>query len=171
MLHIDIDQDEDRWAEMGVDLADCIEHSLRAAVAATDFKPCLEDETICEMSLLLSSDAHVQALNNAYRGKDKPTNVLSFPGGDEDQPKVDGFPTHFGDIIIAYDIVMREADAQKKNPQDHLLHLCVHGCLHLLGYDHIRDEDAQIMENLERQILKTMGISDPYLDTKQVEHS
>lgn len=167
MLHIDIEQDDDRWNALDTQLIERIDESLRAAFAATDFGPCLNDEEMAELSLLLSSDDHVQALNKTYRGKDKPTNVLSFPGDEGGE----GLPRHFGDIIIAYDVVMREAEDQKKHPVDHLLHLCVHGCLHLLGYDHIRDEDAEIMENLERQILKTIGISDPYIDMKQVEHS
>jgi len=167
MLHIDIEQDDDRWNAVDAQLMERIEQSLRAAIAATDYAPCLNDGETAELSLLLSSDEHVQTLNKAYRGKDKPTNVLSFPGDEG----VQGLPRHFGDIIIAYDVVMQEAEAQKKHPADHLLHLCVHGCLHLLDYDHIRDEDAEIMENLERQILKTLGISDPYIDIKQVEHS
>lgn len=167
MLHIDIEQEDERWSVLDAHLNQRVEESLRAAFAETDFASYLDDDAESELSLLLSDDAHVRDLNKTYRGKDRPTNVLSFPG----EKAVAGLPIHFGDIIIAYDVVMREAEEQKKAPINHLLHLCVHGCLHLLDYDHIRDDDAEIMENLERQILKTLGISDPYADMKQVEHS
>ncbi len=102
----------------------------------------------------LSDDRRVRALNRRDRGKDKPTNVLSYPSGEK---------TFLGDIVLARQTVWREARAQKKTPADHLAHLVVHGTLHLLGHDHeTSDADAERMEALERRILKKLGIADPY---------
>lgn len=109
--------------------------------------------------IALSSDAHVQMLNASFRGKDKPTNVLSFPAPAAPQPQP---VTNLGDIVIARETVEHEA-ADKAIPfADHLRHLTIHGLLHLLGYDHETDDDAEIMEGLERDILRRLGIPDPY---------
>lgn len=117
-----------------------------------------------EVCLLLTSDGAVRKLNAVYRGKDKPTNVLSFPSesdsGRETTPR--GGSRTLGDIAIAYGVTAREAKAESKTLTAHLSHLVIHGILHLLGYDHERDDDALIMERLERKILARLGISDPY---------
>lgn len=114
-----------------------------------------------EVSVLLSSDDAIAELNGSFRGKNKPTNVLSFPFGG---PYVgDSGKKPLGDIIIAYETVMREAREERKAPLDHLAHLTVHGLLHLAGYGHDDDRDAERMEALERTILADIGISDPYL--------
>jgi len=104
-----------------------------------------------EITILLSGDTRLRALNRDFRGKDKPTNVLSFPqdGG--------------GDIAIAHGVTTREAKAQGKRFADHVTHLVVHGVLHLGGYDHIRAKDAAVMEPLEVKILKRLNVADPYL--------
>lgn len=110
------------------------------------------------ISLLLGDDAAVAALNQQFRGKAGPTNVLSFPpapGGQGD----DGF---LGDIAVAAETVAEEAEFQGKSFANHAAHLVVHGFLHLLGYDHMADEDAKAMEARERAILATLGIEDPY---------
>jgi probable rRNA maturation factor len=108
------------------------------------------------LTVALSDDRRVQALNKRDRKKDKPTNVLSYPSGEK---------TFLGDIVLARQTVLREARAQKKSPADHLAHLVVHGTLHLLGHDHeTSDADADRMEALERRILRKLGISDPYLE-------
>ncbi|WP_245926716.1 rRNA maturation RNase YbeY [Breoghania corrubedonensis] len=112
-----------------------------------------------ELSLVFSDDAAVQVLNRDYRGKDKPTNVLSFPGGDEDGPV---FGPLLGDIVLARETVAREAEEAAGGFEDHLLHLIVHGILHLFGYDHQVDQEAEIMEGLETRILASLGIADPY---------
>ena len=101
-----------------------------------------------------------QQLNHQYRGKDKPTNVLSFPF--EAPPEVP-IPL-LGDLIVCVSVVEDEADEQGKACAAHWAHMIVHGCLHLLGYDHIKDDEAEIMEGLERQIMATLGFSDPYPD-------
>ncbi len=105
-----------------------------------------------EISVVLGNNIFVQELNRDYRDKDEPTNVLSFP---QEAPML-------GDIIFAHETIIREADEQKKSFNDHLSHLVVHGTLHLLGYDHIKDEEAEEMEALEIEILKKIGIENPY---------
>ena len=106
-------------------------------------------------TILVADDRKLQALNREFRGKDKPTNVLSFPG-------LEG---HGGDIAIAYGVTAKEAKAAAKNFADHASHLVVHGVLHLAGYDHERPKDARVMEPLEARILKRLGIADPYAVT------
>lgn len=108
-----------------------------------------------EITILLSDDKRLKALNRTFRGKDKPTNVLSFPQ--------DFGPVQGGDIAIAYGVAAREAKAQGKPFADHAVHLVVHGVLHLGGYDHIRSTDAAVMEPLEVKILKRLGVADPYV--------
>jgi probable rRNA maturation factor len=104
----------------------------------------------------LSSDANIAVLNGQFRGKPKPTNVLSFPAGD-------GVPDGvLGDVILACETVYREADEQGVQVADHVQHLVVHGILHLLGYDHISADDAERMEALEISILSKLDIANPY---------
>ena len=106
------------------------------------------------LTVALSDDKRVQALNKRDRQQDKPTNVLSYPSGET---------AFLGDIVLARQTVWREAKEQKKAPADHVAHLVVHGTLHLLGYDHETGEgDAERMEARERRTLKTLGIADPY---------
>jgi probable rRNA maturation factor len=110
------------------------------------------------LTVALSDDRRVRALNKRHRGKDKPTNVLSYFSGE---------PAFLGDIVLARQTVWREARAQKKTPADHLAHLVVHGTLHLLGYDHETGEaDAERMETRERRILSKLGIADPYVTAR-----
>ncbi|MEZ5813389.1 MAG: rRNA maturation RNase YbeY [Alphaproteobacteria bacterium] len=106
-----------------------------------------------ELSLVLADNDFVQKLNKEWRGKDKPTNVLSFP---QDEPSM------LGDIILAYETVAEEAEAQGKRFEDHMIHLIAHGLLHLLGHDHEEDHEAEIMESLEIEILAAMNIKNPY---------
>ena len=122
-----------------------------------------------EACVVLADDAFVQSLNRAYRGKDAPTNVLSFPfqqpasAAPSDDAEADAAePRHLGDVVLAAETVSREADAQGIPPVHHLQHLVVHGLLHLLGLDHDTDAQAEIMERLEVEILATLGVADPY---------
>ncbi len=115
-----------------------------------------------EVSLLLTHDVQVQELNRDYRGQDKPTNVLSFAALDADSPIPEDGPILLGDVIIARETCLREAADEDKTLVDHLSHLVVHGVLHLLGYDHIEDDEAEEMESLERSILAGLGVPDPY---------
>lgn len=130
------------------------EKAIRTALELAEAD--LPDET--EISLLLCDDAFVQELNRRWRGKDQPTNVLSFPAAEDE-----GFERLLlGDIAIAYETMAREAGDEDKLLDAHFSHLVVHGLLHLLGYDHENDADAEEMEELERQILAELGIDDPY---------
>lgn len=110
-----------------------------------------------EASIILTNDAEIHKLNKQYRGFDKPTNVLSFETGDA---------ALLGDIFISFDTVMRESVDNDKSFEDHTAHMVVHGILHLLGYDHIEDSDADKMESLEIKVLKKLGIANPYSDEK-----
>ena len=120
-----------------------------------------------EVSIVLADDAMVQGLNRDYRGKDQPTNVLSFAALDDDvAPQPEDGPLLLGDIIVAYETTAAEATAEGKSFADHLSHLVVHGVLHLLGFDHIEEDEAEEMEELERSILGALGIADPYAPDK-----
>lgn len=131
-----------------------------AGVAFSAAVDVLELDENFNVSLLFTSDAAVQVLNRDWRGKDKPTNVLSFPAGD--QPVETGIE-FLGDIALALETVQREAVEENKKFDHHLTHLLVHGFLHLLGYDHETGEkDAEEMETLERAILARLAIADPY---------
>jgi probable rRNA maturation factor len=112
------------------------------------------------LTLLLSGDAHLKELNALFRGKNKPTNVLSFPAEKN--------AAHYlGDVAIALGVVTREAKAAGKSATDHTLHLAVHGTLHLLGHDHIKPREAARMERLETEILAEFGVANPYAPRMQ----
>ncbi|SHH71659.1 rRNA maturation RNase YbeY [Ferrimonas marina] len=111
-----------------------------------------------ELTIRVCSTEESQQLNRDYRGKDKPTNVLSFPF---EAPPGITLPL-LGDLVICAEVVEQEAQQQQKAPMDHWAHMVIHGCLHLLGYDHIEDNEAEQMEALERQLLAQLDIADPY---------
>ena len=127
-----------------------------AAAIGADFRN-------CALALLLTDDAAMRRLNAQWRGIDRPTNVLSFPPASEPPgAAAAGGAKSLGDIAIAYQTTAREARAEGKPLADHLAHLCVHGFLHLVGYDHESEAQAEIMEQLERAILRRLGVPDPY---------
>ena len=113
-----------------------------------------------ELSLVLTVDAEQRSLNRRYRGRDQPTNVLSFPAAEAAAPPE--LPWLLGDVVLACETLAREAAEQQKSFADHLRHLVVHGVLHLLGYDHAEERDARRMEALESAILCRLGVPDPY---------
>lgn len=123
-------------------------------------------QTGAEIAVCLADDARVQALNRDWRSKDKPTNVLSFPGA---SPERISQALFLGDIIIAFETVAEEAASEGKLLQHHLSHLVVHGVLHLLGYDHMTRDDAERMEHLETMILASLMIPDPYHESDPLE--
>jgi len=131
----------------------------RAAEAAATVADGADEDL--EVSVMLTDDESIRTLNRQWRGKDKPTNVLSFPA--PEQPGLEG-PRHLGDIALAYETLVREAEEESKPLADHFAHLVVHGVLHLLGYDHETDEEADVMEALEVKALAGLGIADPYRD-------
>jgi probable rRNA maturation factor len=134
--------------------ARAVEAALDAAGATLPAPP--------EVSVLLADDARVRELNRDWRGKDKPTNVLSFPAWERGDPAPAGGPLPLGDVALALETVLREAAAEGKAPEAHLAHLVVHGTLHLLGHDHEDEDEAERMEALEVSALARLGIADPY---------
>jgi probable rRNA maturation factor len=120
-----------------------------------------------ELCIVLADDALVATLNKTYRGKEGPTNVLSFPaaempGATGPEPLLSGETPLLGDVVLAQETIAREAEQQQKSFTSHLSHLVVHGVLHLLGHDHLDDLEAEEMEAMERDILEDLGIADPY---------
>ena len=118
-----------------------------------------------ELGITLADDANQRQLNRDYRGRDKPTNVLAFPVWEPGTRLPPGAPVLLGDIVLALETVAQEAVEQEKPVGNHLLHLTVHGVLHLLGYDHLTHVEAAAMESLERSILAELGVPDPYRDS------
>lgn len=165
-MQVDIDIDDPRWADTGLEAL-----VLRCATATLAHLG--QDADGFELSVLACDDARIRALNAEFRGKDCATNVLSWPSwdlraetpGDAPEPPEAGTaddPEPLGDMALAHETCHREAVEQHKTPADHLAHLIVHSVLHLLGYDHETDPDAELMEETERSILAQLGIADPY---------
>ena len=148
---IEVEVEDEAWLAA---LPDCKAVTTRAAEAALD-------AAAADITILLTSDDTVRELNARYRGKDAPTNVLSFPAPESARP-------HLGDIALAYGVCAAEAEAQGKPLSHHLTHLTVHGVLHLLGYDHESELDADAMEALERTILSRLGVPDPYTHPEDI---
>jgi probable rRNA maturation factor len=152
-LSVDVVVDSDGWPPEAA-LVALVGEALDAAArrAAGTLGP-------CEVAVAFADDARVRALNRDFRGKDKPTNVLSFPA-----PAAAGSPgpRQLGDIVLARETVAAEAAADGKPLEHHIRHLVVHGFLHLLGYDHETDADADRMEGLESEVLAALGVDDPY---------
>ena len=155
-----------RWQAFGLDQA--AERAARAVLAGLGLP-----QAGFQISVLGCDDARIAVLNADFRGKPQPTNVLSWPseeraaeiiGAEPERPEpgAPDDPESLGDIAIAWETCAREADEQGKPMADHVLHLMVHGVLHLLGYDHVEDEDATLMEAHEVRILAQLGVSDPY---------
>ena len=153
MIDVDVLVLDERWAEIG-DCGSLARRSVEAAFSALAEVPSGD----VEVSVALADDVTVQALNRDWRGKDYPTNVLSFPAPPTRAPG----PRLLGDIALAYETVARESRDENKPFADHAVHLLVHGTLHLLGYDHECDSDAAVMEALEIEALARIGLDDPY---------
>jgi probable rRNA maturation factor len=151
---IDISAESEGWSKIpGVEAA--VRRAAEAAMLDGEAPP-------SEISIVLSDDEHIRELNKHHRGMDKPTNVLSFPPARMKTPA--GAPRILGDIVIAFETMEREAAEEAKPLEHHLTHLVVHGVLHLLGYDHEDEEEAETMEARERQILAKLDIPDPYAE-------
>lgn len=156
---VEVVLEDARWQEAG--LEPLAERAARAALAGVGRNPARH-----EIALLACSDARIAGLNADFRGKPKPTNVLSWPDFDGPVPEPSGGAEaerlFLGDIAIAYDTCAREAEAAGIPFADHVSHLVVHGVLHLLGHDHVDDAEAEIMETLETNVLASMGVPNPY---------
>lgn len=145
---IDVEIEDPAWAEALPE----VEALATAAAAAALESEGADGEGV---ALLFTDDAAVHELNARFRQKDAPTNVLSFPAPPNPE-------RHLGDVALAFGVCAREAGEQGKSLADHMKHLVVHGVLHLLGYDHMSDDEAEAMEGLERVVLAGLGVSDPY---------
>ncbi|WFE74509.1 rRNA maturation RNase YbeY [Roseinatronobacter sp. S2] len=165
---VDLVVEDDRWNAVALD-------ALAQNAACATLNALNMQAAGYEIVLLACDDARIAELNSQFRGKPMPTNVLSWPSWDlgasddgdtpEHAPPGDpDDPESLGDIAISYDTCERESREQDKAFQNHLTHLVVHSTLHLLGYDHIRDKDAAVMEEIEIRILALLGVADPYAD-------
>ena len=155
-LEIEIVRHSELWDSIEVS-GDALSRAALAAFAASSAAP----DAPCEVTLVLTDDDEMRELNRTWRGKDSSTNVLSFPVG-EPVGKAHGEPSPLGDIVLAGEAVIEEAKVKGIPAADHAAHLVVHGMLHLLGFDHERDADAERMEALETKVLAGLGIADPY---------
>jgi probable rRNA maturation factor len=151
---VSIDAESPLWR--GLDLQHLAEQAVDAALAegAVPVAPTIE------LCVLFCDDAAIRALNREWRGFDKPTNVLSFPSVHDAEQLADA--ASLGDLAVAQETCAREAADEGKSLEDHVRHLIVHGVLHLLGYDHQDDEEAEEMEAIERRALARIGVGDPY---------
>ena len=156
-LAVDVMRHSEAWENSSVS----DESIVRAAQAAfAEVRP--EISQACEVVVVLTDDAEMQDLNRTWRRKDKPTNVLSFPANE-----VPGDTAALGDIVIAYETVRAEAIETHIPLSNHVSHLVVHGILHVLGFDHLEEQQAEEMEDLERKVLAGLGIADPYQDAHE----
>jgi probable rRNA maturation factor len=163
MLEIALEADEE-WDSSSPWEA-LVRKAAAAAIAESAFPQLNESSRHVELSVRLAGDEEVRALNAHWRGKDKPTNVLSFPMAEAyelDQSDEDGPAIMLGDLILARGVCEREAEDKGIAIEQHATHLLVHGTLHLLGYDHQADADAADMEAREVRALKRLGVADPY---------
>ena len=149
---IEVEVEDAAWTDALPDAAAVAERAAAAALIAGGGEG--------DIVALLTSDAEVRTLNARHRGKDQPTNVLSFPAGSG--PRDGVIP--LGDVVLAVETIIREAKDQGIAPAQHLQHLVVHGLLHLLGYDHETSEEAEQMESIEIAVLSSLGIPNPYTE-------
>jgi probable rRNA maturation factor len=164
-VSVDVVVEDARWAAVDIDAL--AQQASDAVLDRLGLEP-----SVFEIALLACDDARIAALNADFRGKPVPTNVLSWPSdaraaavaGEMPLPPDPVMDAELGDIAIAYDTCLREAEAAGSQFIHHSLHLLVHGTLHLLGFDHERDLDATLMEGLEVEILGKMGVDNPYRD-------
>jgi len=167
MILVEADADSD-WAER-TRWQTLAQKAVESAVAHSRHNALIESDLSVEVSVKFTNDGEVKALNAAYRGKDKPTNVLSFPMFEaellEPLAMADGGEVLLGDVVLAQGVCAAEAADKGVPVEDHATHLVVHGTLHLLGYDHeTSDDEAESMEDVERKALAALGLGDPYAE-------
>lgn len=159
-VRVSVIVEHDAWRAAVADPVPLLRRAAGAALAQARRARRWRSAATPSVAVALIDDRAIRKLNRTYRGKDKPTNVLSFPAGEVPEGK--GRTRPLGDVAIALGTVKREARAQGKAVDDHVAHLMVHAVLHLLGYDHEADPDAEEMEAIERKALAALGIADPY---------
>ncbi len=157
-FHITID--DPRWQSHRLGLEKLCAHAITHAWSSIGKKK----SPPIFVSITFTNDKTIKKINAQTRGKNKPTNILSFQSFESvnDLPSLKT-PVPVGDLILAYETILAEAEAENKHAKHHLTHLLIHGFLHLFGYDHMNEKDAKIMESLEIKLLKGLGISNPYL--------
>lgn len=165
-LEIELILEDQRWCEISQDFA-FLKKAVLLALSQHPAKTASPDIVAMKSPhrlavLVLSNDETVERLNKSYRGKDKSTNILSFPSTDDVLPGEEAEPVHIGDAILAYEYVINEAENEKKEIKTHISHLVIHGVLHLLGYDHEESDDAETMETLEINLMNQLGLENPY---------
>jgi len=153
----------DSWLAACPDAESLAERAAGAVLGAAP--PEVGGAPVVLLGIVLTDDAEQRTLNRIWRGRDSPTNVLSFSTTAPNEPSPPGAPVLLGDVVLAFETVAREAAEQRKHLADHLAHLVVHGVLHLLGFDHENDAEAAIMEARETEILSRLGVPAPYADT------
>ena len=164
-LEVDYIINDDSWNNYinENDINDFISKIFNTTVGILEYK--LNKRNVVELSITFTNDKEIQEINKNYRNVDKPTNVLSFPLFEKEFTKA--YKTlpyiSLGDIILSIETIKKESEEQNKTFNDHLTHLIVHSILHLFGFDHIEDKEADVMENLEIKILEKLSIQNPYL--------
>lgn len=153
LISVDLRIEEEQWNSEIPEISEIVERALVAAGGGAGESGLVE--------VLLTNDTEMHALNSKWRGKDKPTDVLSFPAEGATLP---GMQPFIGDIAIGLDVAKVDSDKLGRDFQLHVMHLLVHGFLHLVGFDHISEDDAKKMEGLEAKILAPLGLPDPYGD-------
>lgn len=160
---IDVSILEPEWKDSFLDVEELARKAMITTLKMAKLPVKIEFVPL-EASIVLANDDLIQVLNREYRKMDKPTNVLSFANLDSSDPMPESGPFPLGDIILSYQTIDREAKDQGKFFKDHFTHMIVHGTLHLLGYDHIDEDEATNMETLEIRILEQMNVQNPYMD-------
>jgi probable rRNA maturation factor len=169
MINVDVMTKSKKWSNEK-NAKKFVKKICKEIIPLTDLKKILATDSVLEISISLVSNQQIKKINQQFRQKNQPTNVLSFAALDENLIREVGFkkvvkPYNYlflGDVVIAYEVVKKESLAQKKKFEDHLTHLILHSILHLIGHDHEDKEMAKIMEDLEIKILKKIGIQNPY---------
>ena len=169
LVNIDIEVKSKKWLEIE-NIEKFIESQVIKILVKSPLVEFLNKKINFDLSISLCSNLQIRKINREFRGKDKPTDVLSFGNLDEKIIQQSGLNKaigvnkyiFLGDIILSYEYILKEAESHKKNFKDHLTHLILHGILHILGHDHEKEKMAKIMENLEIKILKKFNINNPY---------
>jgi probable rRNA maturation factor len=159
-LRLALEIEDPRWTDALPNAADLLETAIGLALADVG-----DDSRTIEVGVRLVDGGTIQGLNRDWRGRDKPTNVLSFPLGDPGPVDDPDFPWLIGDIVMSFDTVTAESIRDGKSLEHHVAHLAIHAALHLIGHDHEDEAEADAMEAVEVKLLAGLGIADPYLPT------